>query len=298
MIISRGKGLPLNGLKAFEAAARHESFSRAAAEMGVTPAAISQQVKLLEQATGLCLFERHAQSLTLTSDARELLPAVQDSFARIGSALEAANLRKSHDDVTIAVTGVFAHGWLLPRIKVFRIARPDIRVKVTTHNNRGAIPDDSHLVIRFGGGQWPGYESTQLMRTEVTPLCSPSAAQALRDFGDIEGAPLLDTAACEDCCFRPWPAWFKAAGLDVKPDPVAEFDSSALSVATAMNGCGICIAAPALFQHELASGTLRRPYELAIEHPSTFYLLRRSDQKLGRASDILWDWIYSEREVH
>lgn len=291
------KGLPLNGLRAFEAAARHESFARAAAEIGVTPAAISQHVKALEQKTGLELFNRLPQGLTLTEEARQLLPAIQDSFGRIGSALEAANLRKVDEAVTINATGVFARGWLLPKLQAFRAAHPGVRVKVTTHNNRGVSANGAHLVIRFGSGRWGNIESMRLVRTEVTPLCGREVAGALTKVEDVTTFPLLDTAACDDCDFKPWDAWFSAAGIFRAPVIAAEFDSSALSVAAAIDGHGVAIAAPALFATELRSGRLHQPFDLTIEHQSTFYLMRRSDQSMTDAAETVWDWLASVRDV-
>src|SRR6202522_3263156 len=204
----------LNGLRAFEAAARHLSFTNAAAELNVTQTAISHQIRRLEQELGVRLFVRQNRALTLTAEARDYLPGVRAAFNDLRLATDRL-LRKDNDHVlTVSTLASLAAKWLLPRLSAFQEQHPGIDVRITTSSSlvdfkRGDV-DDS---IRYGRGQWPGLRADWLMADQLFPVCSPAlvtGAKPLRCPEDLADQTLLHTSGGYD---DDWRLWLTAAGL-------------------------------------------------------------------------------------
>ena len=180
--------LPLNALRAFEAAARHLSFTRAAEELCVTQAAVSHQVKGLEENLGLRLFRRLPRGLALTDEGLALLPVLEESFGRIGAALGRFEGGHYHAALTVGVVGTFALGWLLPRLAGFQAAHPFIDLRLLTNNNRVDLAGEGlDCAIRFGDGAWHGTEATRLLAAPLAPVCTPGLAARLRRPADLLG---------------------------------------------------------------------------------------------------------------
>jgi LysR family transcriptional regulator of beta-lactamase len=253
--------LPLNALRAFEASGRHLSFTRAAEELCVTQAAISHQIKALEERIGAPLFRRLPRGLALTEEGQALMPAVGDSIDRLCRAMSRFEAGAVRDVLTVGVVGTFAVRWLMPRLSAFRETFPLIELRLFTHNNKVDLAADGlDMAIRFGDGDWPGLEALRLLPAPMSPLCTPALAQRLETPAALSGVPLLRS-------YRPleWRSWFAAA--DVEPPPIRGpvFDSLTLMIHAAVAGQGAVLAPPSLFQPELTSGQLVQPFPTLCE---------------------------------
>jgi LysR family transcriptional regulator of beta-lactamase len=253
--------LPLNALRAFESSARHLSFTRAAAELYVTQAAVSHQVKALEQRLGVVLFRRLARGLVLTDEGQALLPVVNDSFDRIGRAMQRFQAGAVHAVLSVGVVGTFAVRWLLPRLEAFREAHPLIELRLLTHNNKVDLAAEGlDMAVRFGDGAWHGVRAEEVLRAPLTPVCTPRLAARLESPRDLASIPLLRSYRSQE-----WPAWFAAAGLEAPHLSGPVFDSLSLMVQAAAMGAGAALAPPALFGRELHARELVQPFATTVE---------------------------------
>src|SRR5215210_5115102 len=207
---------PLNALKAFEAAARHESFTRAAEELCVTQGAVSHQVKALETELGLKLFTRERQRLIVTEQGREYLAVLRDALDRIALGTERLRQRQTSGALTVSTSPDFAAKWLVNRLGRFSEAHPeiDLRVSATMHHVDFAR-EDVDLAVRHGDGNWPGLEAVRLCAEQLFPVCAPklvSGRNRITKAADLLKFPLL---RLED--WKNWSRWFEAAGVTAAP---------------------------------------------------------------------------------
>ncbi|SOU03722.1 transcriptional activator ampR family protein [Xanthomonas arboricola pv. fragariae] len=201
--------LPLNALRAFEAAARHQNLTRAASELCVSQAALSHQIKALEQQLRTSLFHRLPRGVALTDEGAALAPVLGEAFDRIAATLERFADGRYREVLSVGVVGTFATGWLLPRVDAFHAAHPQIELRLSTHNNRVDLAGEGlDLAIRFGDGDWQGQIAEALMEAPFAPVCAPSMARGLRTPADLAGMPLLRSYRLDE-----WPQWFRAAGM-------------------------------------------------------------------------------------
>lgn len=178
--------LPLNPLRAFEAAARHLSFTRAAIELNVTHAAVSQQVRALEEQLGCVLFTRVSRGLVLTHEGEGLLPVLNEAFDRIADTLECFSHGQFRERVKVGAVGTFAAGWLLPRLAGFYDSHPHIDLHISTHNNHVDPAAEGHdYTIRFGNGAWHESDAELIFSAPHAPLCSPAIAEQLQQPDDV-----------------------------------------------------------------------------------------------------------------
>ena len=253
--------LPLNALRAFEAAARHLSFTRAGLELFVSQGAISHQVKALETRLGTPLFRRLPRGLALTDEGQALIPVVQDAFDRLGSTLDRFAGGRYREILTLGVVGTFATGWLLDRLPAFSRANPDIDLRLLTNNNRvDQAGDGLDLAIRFGDGAWHGMEAHPILAAPLTPLCAPAIAARLDDPRDLAAETLLRSYRRDE-----WLAWFAAAGMPAPAVRGPMFDSSVTMAAAAVAGHGVALLPPAMFAASLAEERLVRPFAAQVE---------------------------------
>lgn len=278
--------LPLNALRAFEVSARHLSFTRAAAELNVTQAAVSQHVKNLEDRLGRALFRRLPRGLALTDEGLALLPVLAASFERIGQVLAQFDDGAAREALTVGVVGTFAVGWLIPRLHDFQQAHPFVDFRLFTNNNRVDIAGEGlDYAIRFGDGAWHGTEAEALMSAPLTPLCMPALATRLRKPADLAGQQLLRSYRTDE-----WSAWFALAGV---PAPVvrgAVFDSSLTMAEAAAQGAGIALLPVAMFGRELQQGRLARPFEHAID-TGHYWLTRLKSRPVTRSMQAFRHWL-------
>lgn len=253
--------LPLNALRAFEAAARHLNLTRAAEELHVTQAALSHQVRALEALLGVSLFHRLARGVSLTDEGAALLPVLSESFDRIGSTLDRFADGRYRDVLSVGVVATFALGWLLPRVAEFERAHPGVELRLQTHNNRvDLVGEGVELAIRFGDGDWQGQVSTPIVGAELTAVCSPTLARTLRRPTDLGARTLLRS-------YRPdeWARWSTAAGIPPLEARGPVFDSSLALAGAAAAGVGVALLPERMFARELGAGELVRPFDVRID---------------------------------
>lgn len=284
--------LPLNALRAFEAAARHLSFTRAADELHLTPAAVSQHIKNLEQRFSVKLFRRLPRGLALTDEGLALLPTLAEAFERLSNALNTlrdARAGRPREPLSVGVVATFAVGWLMPRLSDFHAAHPFVDLRLFTHNNRVDLAGEGlDFAIRFGDGHWHGNDALELLSPRLTPACAPRVAAQLRQPRDLGSQVLLRSYRAAE-----WPAWFAAAGL---PPPVLRgmvFDTSLALAEVAAQGAGVALLPAALFERDLASGRLVQPFDLGI-NGGCYWLTRLSSRRANAAMQAFQDWLLAQ----
>ncbi|MHC2624566.1 LysR family glycine cleavage system transcriptional activator [Bradyrhizobium huanghuaihaiense] len=276
----------LNGLRAFEAAARHLSFTLAASELNVTQTAISHQIRRLEEELGIRLFIRQNRALALTPEARDYLPGVRAAFNDLRLATDRL-LRKDDDKVlTVSTIASLAAKWLLPRLTDFQESHPGIDVRITTSTSLVDFQRDNvDVAIRYGRGQWPGLRADWLMADELFPVCSPSLLRGdkpLRRPEDLKDHVLLHTNVSDD-----WRLWLTAAGLSagISRQPGITFDMTLMTVQAAIDGMGVAMGRTSYVQDDIAKGRLVVPFKIALPADAGFYLVspdgRREAPKLA-----------------
>ncbi|MGV2064581.1 MULTISPECIES: LysR substrate-binding domain-containing protein [Agrobacterium] len=282
--------LPLNGLRAFEASARHLSFTRAAIELCVTQAAVSQQVKGLEKRLGVSLFQRLPRGLKITAEGEALLPTVTSSFDQMATTLDRIEAGQVRELLFLGVVGTFAVGWLLPRLKVFQKQHPFIDVRVSTNNNRVDMAAEGlDFAIRFGQGSWHGTDAFRLFEAPLSPLCTPKLAETLKTPADLMEATLLRSYRADE-----WSNWFAAAGVT----PAAQvnagivFDTSLGMMEAALQGLGVALAPPSMFSRHLASGAIIQPFPVTISLGS-YWLTRLQSKPPTPAMQAFSDWMFN-----
>lgn len=264
----------LNGLRAFEAAARHLSFTRAAAELNVTQTAISHLIRRLEQQLGTKLFIRRNRALMLTREGQEYLPSIRSAFDDLRQAT--ARLRRpTHEGLlTLSTTASLATKWLVSRVAAFQDAHPGIEVRITTSAHLVDFRrEEVDVAVRYGHGIWPGLRADWLMAEHLFPVCSPEllAAKPLRDPADLANHTLLHTNVSRE----DWQLWLTAAGL---PMAIAKqrglmFDQHFMAIQAAMQGLGVALGRTHLVEDDIAAGRLVMPFATALPEDAGYYVV-------------------------
>ena len=288
---------PLNALKAFEAAARHESFTRAAEELCVTQGAVSHQVKALEIELGIKLFNRERQRLIITEAGRAYLTVVRDAFDRIASGTERLLQRQSGGALTVTTSPNFAAKWLVHRMGRFAEAHPDIDLRVSASPQHiDFAREDIDLAIRHGDGTAPGLHVTRLCAETLFPVCSPkllNGRNALRSPGDLRRFPLLHVDDRQS--WNQWGQWLDFAGvrdIDLAHGPVLSQVSMAIDAA--VDGQGVALARTALAAWDLIGGRLVRPFDLEMPVPFAYWIVcPKPSAKLAKIVAFT-DWLIAE----
>jgi LysR family transcriptional regulator of beta-lactamase len=253
--------LPLNSLRAFEAAARHLNFTRAALELCVSQGAVSHQVAALERRLGTPLFRRLPRGLALTDEGLALVPVLADAFERIGATLDRYAGGHLREVLTVGVVGTFAVGWLIDRVAAFTRAYPHVDLRLKTNNNRVDLAGDGvDLAIRFGDGAWHATHADPILTAPLTPLCAPAIAERLAEPAALARETLLRSYRTDE-----WTRWFAAAGVPAPPLRGMIFDSSALMIAAAIAGHGVALAPASMFERDLQSERLARPFAAEVD---------------------------------
>jgi LysR family glycine cleavage system transcriptional activator len=263
---------PLNGLKAFEAAARSESFTRAAEELNVTQGAVSHQVKALEDAFGLKLFHRERQRLILSEAGREYLAVVRDALDRIAVGTDRLLQRQESGVLTVSTSPDFAAKWLVNRLSRFAENFPDVdlRVAAATHYADFAR-DDVDVAIRHGDGHWPGLDVVRLYSERLFPVCSPklvAGRNRITKATDLLKFPLL---RLEDA--KNWTRLFEAAGVKASVGPGPVLTRASMLIDAAIDGQGIALARTALAAWDLINGRLVRPVDASLRMANTYWIV-------------------------
>ncbi len=281
--------LPLNALRAFEASARHLSFTRAGLELRVSQTAISHQVKGLEAVLRVRLFRRLPRGLALTDEGVALLPVLVDAFDRIAAAMAWFEGGRFREVVTVGAVGTFATGWLLQRLSAFREIHPSVDLRVMTNNNRVDLAGDGlDYAIRFGNGSWHGTEAVHLIDTPLSPACAPAIAARLRGPADLAREPLLRSYRDDE-----WPQWFDKAGIACPKIHGLMFDSSIAMADAAALGVGVALLPLAMFERALRDGRLCQPFSIAIDVGS-YWLTRLKTRDPSPGMRIFETWLVEE----
>lgn len=283
---------PLPWLRAFEASARHLSFTHAAAELNLTQAAISKQVKLLEHYLREPLFERLPRSLILTKAGAAFLPKVSDAFERLAAgALEVFGGRRA-GILSVRVPVGYAIAWIAPRLPRFLAAYPATQVRIVSYVWAEANEDETFdLDIRYGLGTWPGFTADRVTQERLTPLCRPDFAARLRTPDDLGKERLLHVLGYQDG----WAAWLGAAGAArVDSGSGLWFDTTPMALEVAAQGGGVALGRSSMTEAMLASGRLVRPFALDLPIDEGFFLL--APEKGARHPDaaVFRDWLLAE----
>jgi len=284
--------LPLNALRAFEVSARFLSFTRAAAELNVTQAAISQQVKNLEDRMGVQLFRRLPRGLVLTDEGIALLPVLAESFGRIAAVLQQFEDGRFREVLTVGAVGTFAVGWLIPRLRDFQQAHPFVDLRLLTNNNRVDIAGEGlDYAIRFGDGAWHGTEAEALMAAPLSPMCSPAIAAFLRDPADLAGQVLLRSYRADE-----WASWFAAANLPCPLLRGSVFDSSLTMAEAAAQGAGVALLPTQMFTRELQQDRLVQPFNIEIAS-GKYWLTRLKSKQMTPAMQVFREWLLKTTSI-
>jgi LysR family glycine cleavage system transcriptional activator len=284
----------LNALRAFEAAARHESFTRAAGELNVTQGAVSHQVKALEDELGLRLFRRERQRLVITEAGKTYLETIRDAFDRIAHGTERLLQRQKSGVLTVSTSPNFAAKWLVHRLGRFAEANPGVDLRIgATAQHVDFARDEVDVAIRHGDGNWPGLHVTRLCEEELFPVCSPALLKergGLRSPADLARHTLLHIDEPHD-----WAKWLEAAGvrgIDPKRGPV--FSQRSMAIDAAIDGQGIALARTALCAWDLLTGRLVRPFGFALKVPYAYWIIcPQANAEVAKIAAFR-NWLHSE----
>ncbi len=291
---------PLGALRAFEAAARHMSFSKAAEELRVTPAAISHQIHTLELDLGVRLFSRLNRSVELTASAAVLLPGLSDAFAGIRAALRRLSAHNDTGSLTVTASPSFAAKWLVMRLHRFQARSPEVDVRISaTDEVVDLTQGDFDIAIRYGAGHYPGLNVELLFTNEVFPACSPqllSAGPPLRSPDDLRHHALIHDQAIErDPLVPTWPMWLKAAGVkDVPATGGLSFNNMSLALDAAIAGHGVVLAYSTIAAADIAAGRLMRLFSLALPDQFAYYIVTAPGAIERPKVRAFRDWLRAE----
>lgn len=290
---------PLNALKAFESAGRHLSFTKAAAELNVTPAAIGHQVKALEELLEVPLFRRLTRALRLTEAGQAALPTLSEGFDKLAQGVEQMRDHCESGVLTISVSPSFGAMWLVPRLEQFRIRHPDIEIRIDGTDRRVDLArDEADVALRYGPGGYKGVRVDWLFGQVNTPVCSPAlltGERPLRRPGDLRHHRLLHVEWKD--AEASWRMWLLAAGLhDIDPTRGPRFTMETMAVQAALDGQGVALIGDMLVADHLAAGRLVRPFDPSLSTPLTFsyYLLSAKDSAEQPKVAAFRDWLLEE----
>ncbi|CAN1503246.1 LysR Transcriptional regulator [Paracoccaceae bacterium] len=283
---------PLPWLRAFEASARHLSFTNAAAELNLTQAAISKQVKLLEQYLREPLFERLPRSLTLTKAGAAFLPKVGDAFERLSAGTVEVFGANRSGILSVRVMVGFGVTWLARRLPRFIAAHPKTQVRIVSSIWAEEYDAETFdLDIRYGFGNWPGFRTDRLNRESLIPLCLPEIAARLHSPTDLAKERLLHVLGYQDG----WDGWLTAAGAGrVDAAQGLWFDTTLMAMAVAAEGGGIALGRSSLIETELASGRLVKPFGLELPIEEGFFLVAPEKGPRHKDAGVFRDWLLAE----
>jgi len=282
---------PLNALRVFEAAARHLSFKEAAAELHITQAAVSHQVKSLEEYLGVQLFRRSARGVQLTDAARACLPKLREGFDALAAAVETIRERGEETELVITAPPVFTARWLMPRLAEFSKREPKIELHVFASSkmvDAGALDstalvgdldlrmESSAVQIHLGAGNYPGHRADRLFGVAIVAVASPDLEPGLRAPEDLGKHTLLHDDAMEIVAGgNAWRKWLEAAGVAerVESDRGPHFSSNILSLEAASQKLGVALALRPLVNADIASGRLAAPFDVEVKPGSAYYLV-------------------------
>ena len=283
----------LNGLRAFEAAARHLSFTRAADELNVTQTAISHQIRRLEEQLGLKLFVRRNRTLALTREAESYLPAVRAAFEDLRRATQRLKRPQRDGLLTVSTLASLAAKWLLPRVVAFQEAHPGLEVRVSASAHLVDFGrEEIDMAVRYGRGDWPGLRADWLMAEDIFPVCSPALLNGpnpLKRPEDLAHHTLLHATLSRD----DWQLWLTAAGL---PTELAQrrgltFDQSFMCIEAAIEGLGVALGRSPFVEADIAQGRLVVPFDVVLPAEAGYYIIAPEETADDPKIALFRDWL-------
>jgi LysR family glycine cleavage system transcriptional activator len=285
---------PLNALRSFDAAARHQSFTRAADELCVTQGAVSHQVKALEAELGLKLFNRARQGLAITDAGRNYLAVVQDAFDRIALGTDQLLQRQRAGVITVSTSPDFAAKWLVNRLGHFAEAHPEIELKISAAMHHVDFArEEVDLAIRHGAGNWPGLDAVNLCSEELFPVCSPSLVTSCNGIREPEDVLQFTLLHLNDR--RDWSRWLEAAGgtgEGMLHGPI--FSHASMLIDAAIDGQGVALLRTALAAADLINGRLVRPFRVALRLSNTYWIVCPKAMRSLPKIVAFRDWLLAE----
>lgn len=283
--------VPLRALKAFEATARLGTMAAAADELSISPSAVSHQLSILETHLQLRLLKRLGRGVQLTEIGREYFRSVRAAFAVLRDATGHLRERATSVEVTLSTIPLFATGWLIPHLREFTETYPEVGLNITYASHQNYLSDPADLSIRFGEGQWNGFESIKLMSGAVMPVCSKEFFDTHGPFdaySDLQAVPLI-----HDQDRSGWSLWFESRGLKTPASRFgsAVFEDGQLAGAATRAGLGIALLRPPLVASEIESGRLVAPFEHSYDDGRHYFLCERIDSTLSDAEISFRDWL-------
>ena len=271
----------LNALRAFEAVGRHLSFTKAAEELHVTPAAVGHQVKVLEDYLGVQLFRRLTRAIALTDAGQDLFPGLRDGFIRIEQAIERLRGLEERGVLNVSATQSLMAKWLVPRLDRFHKAYPDIDLRIfSTGRLVDFARDDVDVAVRYGLGNWPGLRVDLLRTEEMFPVCSPALLEGphpLRTPDDLRHHTLLHDALYKSIfgdAAPDWSTWLKAAGVrDIDATHGTALSPWSMVIQAAIDGQGVALGGSVIVEADLADGRLVKPFALTIPVDYAYYIV-------------------------
>ncbi len=293
---------PLNALRAFEASARHLSFVLAAQELNVTPAAVSHQVKKLEEFLSVQLFQRQTRGLLLTTEGQKLWPELRDIFTQLDNSMRRMATRSEDRILSISVAPVFASKWLLPRLQVFATDHPEIDLRISA--NLGIVDfqrEDFDAALRFGKGEFPGLQADLLFDESVTAMCSPRLLEGempLRHPDDLRHHILLhNDSTSYDPEMPTWKTWLQKAGVEgIEVERGPHFGQPDHALQAAIDGVGVVLGWRKLAEDDVRAGRLVAPFDLSLPLGRSFYFVCQKPFADRKKTRIFRNWIFRELE--
>jgi LysR family transcriptional regulator, glycine cleavage system transcriptional activator len=290
------RNLPsLNGIRAFEAAARCGSFVKAADELNVTPAAISRLVRLLEERLNVPLFLRNPNNLTLTAAGAAYQPGLTAMLDTLAALTDRIKAMSGQQVLTVGVGPTFAIRWLIPRLAGFQAAEPGIDVRITTGGVEVPFGDDWTCSVTLGHGDWPGLSAEPLFAAELTPVCQAAIAERLKNPADLRDEILLRVRVAH--AVQDWSRWFEAAdtpGIVADGPEVGYYDQS---LQAAVDGVGVAMGITPYIDDDLAAGRLVAPFGVSIPKGMQWYLIYREARADEPAFAAFRNWIRLEAGI-
>jgi LysR family transcriptional regulator, glycine cleavage system transcriptional activator len=292
----------LRTLRAFDAAARHLSFTRAAEEIGVTPAAISNQIAELEDQLSVSLFTRTSRTMRLTREGEVLRIAAQESLETLAKALHRLKRLENRNQIRVSSTPSVAAKWLVPRLDGFLEAFPSADVRIDVSNTLVDFDrDDVDVAIRFGAGKYPGLHAELLFNDSLSPVCSPALItkdKPLQVPRDLLRHTLIHLEwQAQGSPWPNWRMWMQAAGIrDFDDKRGLHFGQTSLTIQAAIDGQGVALGDSNLVADDLAAGRLVKPFELSLKAPDSFsyFVITRLDTKDAPMVNAFRDWCLTE----
>jgi LysR family glycine cleavage system transcriptional activator len=262
---------PLNALRTFEAVASRLSFAKGAEALNVSPAAVSSQVRALEQSLNQPLFHRHGRQITLTETGRKLLPGVQRGLSELRQAMQTVSQERSEGVLNVSMMPTFLQKWLMPRLTEFYEAEPQIDLRINADNTQVNFEhSDFHAAIRFGTGKWPGVKAARMLEDWILPVCSPRMLQDIGPLQSIEELQKHDLLFVES---EVWDAWFRVLGESGRDSHWPLLNDSLSILMAAEQGQGIALSRWSLVARDIAAGRLVRPIDTVVRTDWSYYFV-------------------------